>query len=218
MTINNDNKDKRALLVISNLVHGGDQKWKDLYNFLDTSGVALADTLLAGQYGNYEKLTGDQATKSEFINKLSSFDADPKIKAIDVILHLHGAKGKLVFADGNVSTADLKKELIGHKINKKLRLLYSTACYGASHANDFVDAGFKAASGAVGVNTNSPYEYPIVLTMWASGSKFREAIAVGENPSIRVPTDVAAKLAGFPDADSDKTLCGDSNISINTFS
>lgn len=217
MTINNDNKDKRALLVISHLAVGDDQKWKDLYSFLDTSGIALADTLLAGKYGLYEKLEKTQATKSEFIKKISSFDADPKIEAIDVILHLHGTKGKLVFAGDTISTADLKKELKSQKINKKLRLLYSTACYGESHANDFVDAGFKAASGAVGVNTNSPYEYPIVLTMWANGSKFREAIAVGENPYIRAATDGAASLLLFPDADSDKIIYGNSKISINTF-
>lgn len=95
-------------------------------------------------------------------------------------------------------------------------MLYSTACFGKSHANEFVEAGFNAACGAQGVNANSATEYPAVLTMWAAGSRLTDAINLGENPLTRTPADVAATAAGFVGVNSDKDIVGDGNVRISS--
>jgi hypothetical protein len=142
--------------------------------------------------------------------------ANQAIRAIDVIVNLHGAKNQLFFEDGGVSTASLKNDFLALNLGHKLRLLYSTACYGRSHADDFVGSGFNAASGAVGVNANSATEYPTVLTMWAASAKFRDALAEGENILTRKAADDLAKMMGFSDANSDKVIYGNGTITIDS--
>ena len=209
-------KSNRALLVVSNLTKLGRSDLKWLYQFLDGAGIDLAERLMSPQYGTVEKLVGSQATKNGFITTVSSLGSSQAVRAIDVIVNLHGANNQLFFEDGGVSTSSLKNDLLALNLGSKLRLLYSTACYGRSHADDFVASGFSAASGAVGVNANSATEYPIVLTMWAAGAKFRDAISVGENVLTREPSDELAKLMGFPDANSDKVIHGNGAITINS--
>jgi hypothetical protein len=208
-------KMNRALLVVSNLTTRGRTDLQWLYQFLDGAGVELAEQLMGPQYGTVEKLAGAQVTKQGFLTAVSALGSKQAVRAIDVIVNLHGANQELFFEDGGVSTASLKHDLLALNLGHKLRLLYSTACYGRSHAGAFVASGFTAASGAVGVNANSATEYPIVLTMWAAGAKFRDALAVGENVLTREPADEIAKLMGFPDADSDKVIHGNGAITIN---
>ena len=208
-------KMNRALLVVTNLSKLGRSDLQWLYQFLDGAGIDLAERLLGPQYGVVEKLAGSQATKQGFLTAVKALGSKQAVKAIDVIVNLHGANQQLFFEDGGVSMASLKPDLLALNLGNKLRLLYSTACYGRSHADDFVASGFTAASGAVGVNANSATEYPTVLTMWAAGAKFRDALAVGENVLTRGPADALAKLMGFPDADSDKVIHGNGAITID---
>lgn len=208
-------KSNRALLVVCNTVDGGSPKLNWLYQFLDASGLGLAEQILVPHYGTYKKLTGSQATRSAFIDTIQALGMRSSIKAIDVILILHGNKESLLFFDGVMGTSTLRQQIAALNLGHKLRMLYSTACYGATHADDFVNVGFDVACGAVGVNANSAFEYPTVLTMWATGSKFRDAIAVGENILTRAPADELAKRMGFPDANSDKVVVGNGAVTIS---
>ena len=209
-------KNARALVVLSQLVVNGAQNWSALYRFLDTAGVMLAETILGPVYKSVTKLVGAQATKARFIDTLRTLGADSSIRAIDVILNAHGSNEKIYFTEGGVSMSTLKSDLQGLNLANKLRMIYSTACFGKSHSNEFVESGFNAACGAVGVNANSATEYPTVLTMWASGARFSDAVALGENPLTRIPADKAAMNAGFPEANSDKDIHGDGNITISS--
>ena len=98
----------------------------------------------------------------------------------------------------------------------KLRTLYSTACFGLSHAQPFVDAGFEAACGAIGQCANGPVEYPQVLSMWSHGHTFKDAVNKGDDPSTRKIFDAAAWLSGFNRANSDKEIKGDLTVTIDS--
>lgn len=95
---------------------------------------------------------------------------------------LHGLPDKLVFADGGVKTPALAGEIKALSLAEKLRLVYSTACFGLSHADDFVKAGFTAAVGAKAVNANAAAEFPLLLAQWGGGARLQDA---SQSPTAR---------------------------------
>lgn len=206
-------KQQRALVVITNL---DAQNWEWLYEFLSASGDALANSILNDNYAIIKRLRGNNATLDRFIDALQDLGSKPEIKKIDVIINLHGRPNKLQFDDGAFSMNTIKTRIIGLNIGSKLRMLYSTACFGAGHAVKFVEAGFDVAAGAVGVNANSAVEYPVVLTMWQNNQKFNNCIAAGENPVTRLPADTLARVMGFSGVNSDKVIIGNGNIRISS--
>lgn len=209
-------KSERALLVVSNMVTYGRSDLKWLYQFIEFSGTTLADMILRIRYQIYQKLTGEAATKSAFVDTIAALGANDSVKAIDVILMLHGFDGTLCFADGEIESLALAHEISCLNIKDKLRMLYSTTCYGKSHAVDFVAAGFQTACGSIATNANAATEYPTVLTMWAAGSTLQSAIATGDLSLTRQPQDFSAKAMGFDDANSTKEIIGDGSITIRT--
>jgi hypothetical protein len=209
-------KNERALLVVSNMVTYGRKDLKWLYQFIEFSGAALADMILRPRYQTYCKLVGAAATKSAFVEAIAALGAEDCVKAIDVILMLHGFEGVLCFADGESDSVVLAHEISSLNLKNKLRMLYSTTCYGKSHAVDFVAAGFQTACGSIATNANAATEYPTVLTMWAAGSTIKNAVAAGDLLLTRQPQDLSAKAMGFDDANSTKEIIGDGNITIKT--
>lgn len=211
-------KSQRALVVVSYL--SSSEKWFDGYNFIESSGMATIDLFLSSKYNSIEKLKDGNATKSKFINKLKSLAAESSIKAIDVIMMTHGSNEKLYFYESTgdkldpVSMSTLEADIKALDIGTKLRLVYSTACYGSSHNNNFVNAGFCTSVGAKGVNTNSATEFPIVLSMWGGGDKISTAITWGEKGHEIF--DAIAKLnKKWDDADSDKDIYGKGSVRID---
>jgi hypothetical protein len=209
-------KNERALLVVSNMVTYGRKDLKWLYQFIEFSGTTLADMILRPRYQTYRKLAGTAATKSAFVETIAALGAGDFVKAIDVILMLHGDDGTLCFADGEIDSFALAHEISCLHLKDKLRMLYSTTCYGKSHAIDFVAAGFQTACGSIATNANAATEYPTVLMMWAAGSTLKNAIAVGDLSLTRQAQDLSAKAMGFDDANSAKEIIGDGNITIRT--
>jgi hypothetical protein len=131
---------------------------------------------------------------------------------------MHGDVGKLYFAEGGtqgIPVADVQKKLAALNIAPKLRMVYNTCCYGASHAGALCGGGFNAAIGAQKVNANSPSEYPVLLSLWAAGKTLGTALAAGQAPALREPMDAAARPL-FPDTDSSKTIEGNQNLTIES--
>jgi len=215
-------KNRRALVAIINVQDHVPQNVRWLYQFIDASG-AVASDLLALNYGRYEKLYGGNATQVRFLNVLENLGNDASIKAIDVLVMLHGLDGKLVFVDDTYQTPELSAKIKELNLSDKLRLLYSTACYGFSHTGDFVNAGFSAAVGAKKVNANAAAEVPVLFTMWANGSRLRDSVAAGESPITRLPLDEAArwfgkinKVSWRDEVNSDKVIIGNDSITITS--
>src|SRR5687767_7947499 len=130
-------RNERALLVLRDIVTGSRPELRPLYDFAQNASAAI-DNALGLSYGTIIKLSGSQATEANFIDRISDLGADNDIKAIDVIVILHGRSNHLYFHTGAKTMGRIKYRLSCLKVRRKLRMLYSTACYGASHADDFV--------------------------------------------------------------------------------
>ena len=143
------------------------------------------------------------------------YTQDPQTKVLDVFLNLHGSPGTLHFDDGSITSSDLKSQLQAANLKHRLRLLYSTACYGATHAPDFVGAGFRVASGAVGVNANQLYDYPLQLYHWGTYKTYQSAVKAGNNPALMTIQDNLAR-AFFDDVNSEKIIEGKKNTRITS--
>ncbi len=208
----------RALLIISDLSSGSNinNAFKSLYKFLENSGIILAD-VLGLLYGEKITLRGSNATSTKFVNSLNDLARSP-VKEVDVLLHLHGLNNKLIFHNKeSLNTDTLRDRIAALNIGNRLRMLYSTSCFGASHAKDFVDAGFTCASGSRCINANSPIEYPVFLSMWAAGIKFADCINSAENLTASAALDALAR-GSFPNkcVDSNKDIFGKGHTTINS--
>jgi hypothetical protein len=209
-------KGQRASLVVTSVVSQGMQAWRLLYQFLEAAGPTLAKDVLGPAYGSFVSLAGTEATQQKFLDALENLAADQNIMAIDVILNVHGSPGTIYFDEGWVMAATLADQIQSLNAGAKLRALYSGACYGASQADAFRKAGFKVASGALGVNADAAVAYPTFLGLWGTGNAFHSAVEASSSPVTRVPQDQLARAAGFSDVNSEKQIFGQGELSITS--
>ncbi len=202
------NKNERVLLVVANLSTGGEPKLQKLYEWLDENAINVAKLMMKPHYRLIDTLSGDDVTSTNFVNRIKSLAQDPQTKVLDVFLSLHGLQDALYFDDGAIKSSDLGNRLQAANLKHRLRLLYSTACYGANHAPDFVRAGFRVASGAKGVCANGPYDYPTQLYRWGQGNTYKSVVKAGNHPIGLVTHDTVARALGFDDVDSEKIIEG----------
>lgn len=199
-------KNERALLIVSELDQRGDPALGGLYRFLEGATIEVPRTFLGSQYGTIQVLANREVTRQNFRQALRSLAGDIRIKAIDVIIALHGTTNRLAFEDGTVDTETLAsffdvRITPGHAARTdltrgKLRLLYSTACFGRSHIDDWLAVGFDAVIGAYGVNANAEFEYPSVLGQWALGQSAFNSLAATNLPTSLATTDGPLVMAG----------------------
>lgn len=207
------NRQERVLLVIADLSTYGRDDLTWLYRFLERAAVAVPKLILGLAYRRVYALTGSQATAETFAGSLAEMAADPQTQAVDVLLHLHGDHQILWFSDRGVYMDQLQgliaEQLPDPELRRRLRLLYSTACYGAEHAIAFANAGFRVASGAIGVNANGIWDYPVELLLWGLGVPYRTALSAGNSRLISRIHDWVARKLRFEDVNSVKTAAGD---------
>ncbi len=96
---------------------------------------------------------------------------------------------------------------------RNLRALYSTACFGATHAPAFVEAGFDVAAGAVGVNANAATEYPFFVGKWILGWNYENSLKPANDAFDEAQDDLARSM-GFEGVDSTKIIIGDHDQKI----
>jgi hypothetical protein len=218
-------REQRALIVISQLTNGipADQQW--LYRFIEGAGRSVTEITLKDDYApdQYRALLDEMATTGNLVATLAELGALPDIQAIDLLVLLHGSPDRLEFHDRSWPTPDMATELGGLGISPKLRLVYSTACFGATHNDDYLRAGFKAAIGARKVNTNSAFELPMLLNLWALGKNAKDALRLGDKPATRNLADGAARAFGrlsnlwwVNEVNSQKVLSGNAALTIET--
>ncbi len=201
-------RDERVLLVVANLTKWADPNFQKLYEWLDQNAVNVARVMMGLHYREVDTLIGPEATSANFLTRLTTLAEDPQTKAVDVFLHLHGLENELFFEEAPVETSELGDELKAAGLKERLRLLYSTACFGATHAPDFVRGGFRVVSGAVAINANGPYDYPAQLFSWGLGQTYRMAVQAGSNAVFMAILDNVAKAMGFDDVNSRKEIEG----------
>ena len=205
-------RSERSLLVVSSLAQESD-KLKALYGTVAAAAVAMCTPLVAC-YKDVKFITGKNATVANTMSTLATLSSESGMEAVDLFLFVHGSPSSLSFADGSISSTKIKEKIVAAKV-KNLRAMYSTACYASHHLQNFLDAGFKTASGAVGVNANSPHETPWFVAKWALDWTYEKALDP-ENDLVDKGWDAAAKALGWGDVDSTKKVKGDCSVKINT--
>lgn len=212
-------RSQRALLVVNNTVAGGRPELRELYRFIEAAGDAVAQALCGPVYADVRSLNGSDATLAAMVSTLRGLAARTELRAIDLILNMHGAAGKLYFhgAASGVAVDEVRQQLqAADGVGGKLRLLYNTSCFGATHAAAMRQAGFDTAIGGRGVVANSVTEYPAFLAAWATGSPVGPAMELANAPPLREPMDrYASERLHFSGVDSRKVVSGRADLTIH---
>ena len=211
-------KPNRVLIVINHLA-SGDTDY--LYRFIEQSGQGTVQATLGDDYERIVKLYGPNATLPKLTRAIRTQGARKIVHRIDLIVMLHGSPGTLYFQDGATNSSQVGTQIAALNLSSKLRLLYNTSCYGDSHSQDFIGAGFDAAIGSKKVNANAAVELPVLLSIWQFDNKLSDCLA----PTIPLtpPSDAATTVYGQAqntswknDVNSTKVLRGNGQIKIST--
>jgi hypothetical protein len=212
-------KEKRVLLIINCLAEHGDHRLRFLYQFIESAGVETARRLLERHYRQISVLRDKGATHAAFLAHLKTLAEDKTIDAVDLFLQLHGEPGKVRFYDHWVSTMRLCEEIKRVVERDCLRLIYNTSCYGDTHSDDLLKAGFKVSVGALKVNASAAAEFPIFCRQWPGLGKskpltVKDLILKADLPKPRQLQDqLAARY--FSDVDSKKVVRGNGAVTID---
>jgi len=211
-------RDRRAVVVALRLSDGGVAKLKWLYRGLETGGAHEARQILAPGYRVVEVLGGADVTAASLVGSISRLAADDEVDVVDVVLVIHGLSGRMQFSRDEVRTAaSVGDDLKASGASPKLRLLYSSACYGATHAAPLLGAGFTTVIGAEQKNTTGLSEFRRLLHAWVAGTPAGEAMAGADKPVPRWFWDTVARVAGrMRKVNSHKQLAGDPAITITS--
>lgn len=208
---------------------------KKLYRFLEGSGISVAASLLAASYDRILPCTGVGATPSALTDTLREALADRDVDELDLLWHGHGnlandgayfsmAPGSDDPSKDMYHVDEISAAIEDVDAEDRLRMFYTTACFGSKLAEEMVESGFNCGAGALGVNTNAAIEYPLFLKYWASLMPFGVAVSLAFNKSGWRATDAAVRAfdqhsknpGRFEDVNSFKETFGDRSTNIRS--
>ena len=219
----------RGLIIITELDSTGIPEISGLYRTLEDLTIGIP-TLpgIRNSYADIVTLRNGTATMAHLRHQMRRMAARNDIRAIDVILALHGADNKLRFRDEAVTMQNMQTFMnegtpeVVARTKGKLRLIYNTSCFGASHRAAFRNIGFDVVIGSVGVNANSEVEYPSFLGLWNSNNSVAASMIPSNNPVTLAVTDGPLVATGnflnnfLKKVNSKKLFSGNTAIRIST--
>lgn len=195
-------KDQRGLLImVADLSsdYESTHPFATVYNFIERSAEIIAVRKLRQHYKETLILKDNLADIDFMLQSMERLTNDDSIKAVDVVFVTHGSDSRIHFSESSSITSGnlsrLMQESLTAQQRSKLRALFSTACFGASHTTDWLTAGFKVVSGANEVYTDSASSYLPMLETWANGETFNQSIINANKADHRDITDSAADEA-----------------------
>jgi hypothetical protein len=219
-------KAQRELVIVSPDLSQGDAIERGLYDVIEWSGVGLATGTLALRYNVVHILKDGAATRMGFVNKLDEVTAKTGSRAVDVIFITHGLNANVLFSNGEFTMASVRDRILANLTTAqraKLRMVFSTACFGASHRLAWRAAGFKTASGSREVYADSAASYQPFLTSWVAGGNFGLSVTAANVAGAGSPWDalasgwLLAKGSQFwDDVDSFRLTTGATTLTIGT--
>ncbi len=186
---------RNAVIFVANLAQGSSLE-QGFYNLVQFAAVALAQASLGPNYNNVVTIQGSSATLTQLRTKLEDQANRSGSRAVDLIFVTHGLSNEVLFSNDQVPMAEVSAAIIAN-LNAtqrgKLRMVFSTACFGASHRAAWTNAGFKTASGSAGIYADSASSYPAFLASWIAGAKFSDAVSLANASDPLRVSDNAAK-------------------------
>lgn len=218
-------KAQREVLVFQNDLSQGDPAQRAFYDFVEFAAVNLAQANFGPNYNQVHVVQGAQATRARLVSKLREIAQQPSIRAVDLVFVTHGLSGAVQFADTQVSMTTVRADIVAGLTaaqRAKLRMVFSTACYGESHRSQWLAAGFKLASGSRRIYADSATSYLPFLVGWANGLTFPQAVAAANAADPLRIQDTAAKpilwaagFANWADVDSWRIVSGSTPAALN---
>lgn len=203
-------KDSRDLIAVVNLSLLA-KKHQAMYRYEESRAVMKIRRDLSRFYRKIHIYSGRDATRTNLLEAIQESEANPEVKAIDTIIYVHGQPGELGFIDtGFYPTNRLRDEILAGS-PKKLRALYSDACYGESHLADWIKAGFRVASGSIEMDTNWSVDLGRFMASWRKDRTFGKGIR--EANSVRL-TELTDRL--IRNGNSFKETQGDLELRIDS--
>jgi len=220
-------KSQREVIVFVTDLSQGSNLERSFYDVVEFAAVTLAQTTLGPNYNKVTVIQGGNSTLSNLRNALKTAANKSGIKAVDLIFVTHGLSDEVLFAGGRKTMTQVKNDIVNNLTSSqrgKLRIVFSTACFGETHRSKWRDAGFKTVSGSKKIYADSAASYPAFLGSWILGQSFSTAVNVANVADPLRVSDNAAKAwfisQGKPDlaakVDSFRLKSGTSSLTINT--
>jgi hypothetical protein len=216
---------RNAVVFVADLSTGFSGPEKTFYQGVEKAAYLSAVTILSPVYHSVFKVEGADATQVALRNAVSAATSGSTITAVDLIFVTHGLDHGVVFANNTIVPIDtVRDDLLAHLSaaqRQKLRIVFSTACFGASQRAGWIGAGFKAADGSLGVYSDSASSYVPFLGAWALGQSFGGAVTVANLADPFHFWDGVANatfLSGTPfagQANSTRVVSGNSALTID---
>ncbi|MGE3306483.1 MAG: hypothetical protein AB7I52_10975 [Rhizobiaceae bacterium] len=186
---------REAIIFVTNLSQGNSLE-SAFYDVVEFGAAVLAQGALSPVYRNVFTIQGNGATLSALRLNLNTMTAKPSVRAVDLIFVTHGLSDRVLFADGRRTMNEVRDAILSDlspEQRAKLRMLFSTACFGATHRAKWREAGFRVVSGSEGIYADSALSYPAFLGAWVAGQSFRNAIGIANGIDPLRLNDNAAK-------------------------
>jgi hypothetical protein len=171
---------------------------RSLYRAIEWGADFSARVLLRAAYRQRMLLRGDAATASTLVAALAEATGAPGVRAVDLAIHPHGTHERLVLADGAVDVDEVATQVraaVGEAQRRRLRTVFSTACYGARHLDAWSRAGFAAAVGARGIYADGVTSVPVMLRSWAAARTVEQCVrSANADPTRHVQDWLAARF------------------------
>lgn len=149
-----------------------------MYRVLEWGAETVGWRHLRTCYRTRTVLRGRQATLDGLVQALDEASAEPDVQAVDLLVNPHGTSRKLWFDDGPVDAGEvcaLVRQRLEPTQRRRLRAVFSTACYGMTHNDAWLRAGFRVSVGSRGIYADGVTSLPSLLGGWAHGSSVQQA-------------------------------------------
>ena len=150
-----------------------------LYRSIEWGAERSAHVFLRRSYRDRVLLRGGEARPGALVDALDQATADPAVLAVDLAIHPHGTSRRLLLEDGPVSMEALVtrvRDRLDAARRRRLRAVFSTACFGMAHADGWLRAGFATAVGARGIYADGLTSVPSMFRGWARGRTVEQCV------------------------------------------
>lgn len=176
-------KERRELIVIANLSDRSNWLLRGMYRNEEWKAIRVTTQYTTDVYQRVHVIYPEEATKENFLNRIEDLEMNPTIDAIDVVIYLHGKREKICFIDTPdcYPMTDMAKDIKNLRSDsggapRKLRALYSDACWGKSHNDEWIDAGFKVVAGSIDQDANKTADLKKFLKSWTRGGTYKASL------------------------------------------
>ncbi len=219
--------DERVLVHLVTLLGTVRPGERPLYRSIEWGAELTVRRHLRGLYRSRVALHGDGATLDALVEALAMATAEPGVKAVDLVVNPHGTTRRLVFVDGAVDADQVCRRLLqrlDRPQQRRLRSVFSTACYGMSHTDAWLRSGFAVAVGSRGIYADGLSSLPRMLRQWSAGATVEQSVAAANATGQRRRQDAAAaryyRLTGREQqaaaVDSERVVDGARTMTITT--